>query len=107
MDPFDVENIFVFFQGHIEIDLLELRSLLIFRKFLLPGLLAHRRNGSANWIPFGDGQSRAGEAYKSPKDHQKCDEEGKDEKPIHHSAIALGTRVSRVMNRRSANEFDT
>src|SRR5215208_5684429 len=93
MNPFHVENIFVFFQGHIEIDLLELRSLLIFRKFLLPGLLAHRGDGSANWIPFGDGKTRAGETHKSPKDNQKRYKEGKEEEPVHHSPVTLGARL--------------
>src|SRR5688572_27161976 len=54
MDPFDVEDILVFFQGYIGIDLLEFGRLLIFRKFHLPGLFPYGWHCSTDWIPFRD-----------------------------------------------------
>ena len=93
MDPFDVENILVFFQSHIGIDLLEFRCLLILREFVLPGLLTDRRDCSADWIPFCNGKSRACKTDKSSEDNKKRHDEGKDEKPVHHGAVTRGAGV--------------
>src|SRR5215213_2113402 len=38
VDPFNVKDIFVFLQGHIEIDLLEFRRALVFNILFKPGL---------------------------------------------------------------------
>ena len=62
MQPFDVEDVFVLLQIHIEVDLFEFGGLLIPGKFLLPGLFAEGRHGSTNGIPFGDRESRFGQA---------------------------------------------
>ena len=55
VNPFDVEDVFIFIQSHVEIDLDEFGGLLVFGEFLLPGLCADRRYGSADGIPFDDG----------------------------------------------------
>src|ERR1044072_531567 len=55
MDPFHIEYKFIFLKVHVEIDLFELGGLLIFGKFILPGLFANGWDRSADWIPFSDG----------------------------------------------------
>src|SRR5215216_5852525 len=87
MDPFDVEDIFILLQRHIEIDLFEFWRLLVFAEFLFPGLLTERRNGSADGIPFGDRETRSGEADKAAKDDKKRHNEGKRKQPNHHAAV--------------------
>ena len=87
MDPFDIENVFVFIQGHIEVDLFEFRRLLIFSEFLLPGLLAEGWKRSTNGIPFRDRKSRARQTDESTKDNKKRHAEGKCEEPEHHGAV--------------------
>ena len=79
MDPLDVEDILIFFQRHIGIDLLEFRCLLVFREFLLPGLFTHGRYCSANGIPFRDRKSGTRETDKSAEDDEKRHDAGKDE----------------------------
>jgi hypothetical protein len=39
MDPLDVEDVLIFFQRHVGINLFEFRCLLIFGELCLPGLL--------------------------------------------------------------------
>ena len=77
MDPFHVENEFVFGQGHAGVDEFIFGCFLILGEFLFPGLLTAGRHGAADRIPLHDGKARAGEAYKSPEYDEKSHDEGR------------------------------
>src|SRR5215207_4315750 len=100
VDPFDVEDIFVFLQGHVEIDLLKFGRPLVFDIFFEPGSFPDRRNGSTDRVPFGDRKTGACQADKPPENHKKRYDGGKEEKPVHHGAVTVkqAARVFCVQN---------
>ena len=95
MEPFHIEDEFIFFESHARVDQFELGCLLILCEFLLPGLLTDGRDRSADGIPFDNGKTRTGKADESAEDNEKRHDEGKSEKPVHHGAVfGLGHSIS-------------
>jgi hypothetical protein len=100
VDPFDVENVFIFLQIHIGVNLFEFRGLLIPGEFLLPGLFANGRDRSANWIPLRDRKSRTREADKPAKDNKKRHNASKGEEPVPDTSIRDCSHHGAVMSLR-------
>src|SRR5215213_9316441 len=106
VDPFHIEYKFIFLNVHVEVDPFELGCLLVLRKFIPPGLFANRRDGPADWIPFGNGKAGAGETDKSPEDNQKGHNEGKEKEPVHHGVVT-GLRHIPFLQKKTRWDYST
>ena len=87
MEPFNIEDVFVLFQGHACIDEFIFGGFFIFCEFSFPFMVCHGRDGAVDGIPLNDGQTGTGEAGETSEDNKKRHNSGKNVKPDHYGAV--------------------
>ena len=109
--PLPPEDALELVKGHVLVDLLVLRNLLVFLEFFLPFRLVERRDDAVDRLPFGDRQAGTGHArgatdHDQRKQHDQHEiEPAADQRPIAQFPVAFGEAVRQCWSWRTWRSF--